>query len=135
LFRAATVGLVNQKERERLIGDAQRMKFGLNSNALICTISIVLSTVAFCALYYSSINILFSIIIACVFGISLAFAYGEYRSRCERCRLSKVLHQRGIRPWICLRCIYDLKGSVAEACPECGEPLAPPVESDQHSNT
>lgn len=40
-------------------------------------------------------------------------------------RVMSNLKRRGIRPHLCLNCEYDLKGSTADHCPECGMALAP----------
>lgn len=73
-----------------------------------------------------------------VLGFALVFTGGyvinKRRSPIARRMLSKTLYRKGIRPNFCLRCLYDLKGSVSEQCPECGEKLAPPSDLGQSSN-
>ncbi|MEM9348137.1 MAG: hypothetical protein AAGB26_16125 [Planctomycetota bacterium] len=49
----------------------------------------------------------------------------------ERKACSIALVQKAIRPSVCLRCLYDLKGTHSQMCPECGEPLASPREEQQ----
>lgn len=56
-------------------------------------------------------------------------------AKCERIESARLLHERGVRPLICLKCLYDLHGLTARQCPECGEALAPADAADQHRNT
>jgi hypothetical protein len=49
----------------------------------------------------------------------------RWRNRTIFLRIMRQLKERGIRPHLCLNCEYDLKGSVADHCPECGVALAP----------
>lgn len=48
-------------------------------------------------------------------------------------RMMSNLKRRGIRPHLCLSCEYDLKGSTADHCPECGTALAPVPVDDADS--
>lgn len=52
------------------------------------------------------------------------------RSRGSLKRMAHQLKEAGIRPRYCLSCYYDLKGSIADSCPECGERLAPDDNND-----
>lgn len=56
----------------------------------------------------------------------------RWRNRTIFLRIMRQLKERGIRPHLCLNCEYDLKGSTADHCPECGVGLAPvDVEMEQ----
>jgi len=43
--------------------------------------------------------------------------------------LQRVLLEERIRPAYCFKCKYDLRKSEGEACPECGEVIALPIET------
>lgn len=44
--------------------------------------------------------------------------------RIKRKFFSKYMLARGLRPSRCLMCSYPLHGTIADHCPECGEPFA-----------
>lgn len=50
-------------------------------------------------------------------------------SKDQRASLAHEVLLRNIRPNLCLICGYNLHGTTAEACPECGTALAP-VEAE-----
>ena len=70
------------------------------------------------------------VLICSSFPAILALIY--YQSYFIHKHLAQTLFEMGIRPRFCGRCEYDLRASAdAEACPECGAPLAPmPTQSD-----
>lgn len=73
-------------------------------------------------------------ILALALVFTLALIHGKLEKRRARHILAMLIKRHGIRPNFCLHCRYDLKGSVSEQCPECGEKLAPPSDIDLSSN-
>ncbi len=57
----------------------------------------------------------------------------RWRNRRVRQRVMAYLIHHNIRPHLCLNCEYDLKGSTADHCPECGAALAPVPVDDADS--
>ncbi len=43
----------------------------------------------------------------------------------SRRTLEQVMLERNLRPAVCFRCGYDLRGTPGDACPECGCAIAP----------
>jgi hypothetical protein len=62
-----------------------------------------------------------------MFAISIPVGRSEKRTAIL---IMGDLSTKGIRPHLCLNCEYDLKGSVADHCPECGVALAVVEVSD-----
>ena len=56
--------------------------------------------------------------------------FTRFRFRRMNPRVMVRLKKLKIRPHFCLCCEYNLKGSVADHCPECGAGLAPVAEDD-----
>lgn len=132
VLQLATDDIIDTAEQTRLIRFAENR--AKSHRLLTALIAILIPLVTIGGLYLVGTGD----IIPCsalLVVIVLAYLHGRDRSKHARGVLSQLLRERGIRPKLCLMCKYELKGSVAAICPECGEPLAPPVEPDQHSNT
>ena len=129
IIEAATEGLIVSEEQKRLIQTAKlysRSSFYVLGSA--CWFGLTLFVVLVVAQYlYDTFNLplIFVGIVSGIICVISSIPFLRWRAKSERRFLSPKLKMMGIRPNLCLICLYELKGSTSTNCPECGEALAP----------
>ena len=132
LLRDAMMGTLSFPAQHILIEESRKSVVGLDLR--------ILSTLFFCSAFFTvflfgsgwlenngipdglSDLTQFALLIGIYFGHQ--FMKGKQLAL-QRAWVSKELLIRGVRPNLCLKCGYNLRGTTAQACPECGTALAP----------
>ncbi|XAL97916.1 hypothetical protein OT109_09925 [Phycisphaeraceae bacterium D3-23] len=122
---ASLDSLLTPVERARVLArcrDKRGCLFVITAVTAVMLMVLILAFLAKPYLSYVENRVLFfvSTFVAAVIGVSAR----EWHERRKGRRIMEYLKEIRVRPHLCLNCEYDLRGSTADHCPECGTALA-----------
>jgi hypothetical protein len=128
LICAALSNVSSPKEQEHVVQSIlEQASMREQSGIPKFTLTICAAGFVFCLMYFTGDDRLQGIAILGVSCTALLISYRIITSIFAKStiHLPSVLNELKVRPRFCLSCNYDLKGSIADSCPECGIPLSP----------